>query len=112
MSNKQLWTLKQALALIRKWQPLAWGCGLHLALAGSVLNRGDSVKDLDIIVMGMNNGDAPNWHKFKRLTGIDTAIMSVEDYLEMENALNDGRKLYKSAYRGKRIDFFVYGAND
>lgn len=45
-----MWTLETALQLIHVCQPVAAAHGFALALGGSVLNRGHSDKDLDIVV--------------------------------------------------------------
>jgi len=43
-----MWTLNDALPLIRKIEPIAKRHGFSLALYGSVLYRGESEKDLDL----------------------------------------------------------------
>jgi hypothetical protein len=44
-----MWTLEDALLIIRKIAPIAKRCGLCLALRGSVLLRGESNNDLDLL---------------------------------------------------------------
>lgn len=43
-----MWTLDNALKLIRETQETAKGFGYHICLGGSVLNKGESIKDLDL----------------------------------------------------------------
>jgi hypothetical protein len=43
-----MWTLDEALPLIKKIAEAAQRCGFSVALYGSVLERGESNKDLDI----------------------------------------------------------------
>ncbi len=43
-----MWTLGDALPLIRKISPIAQRHGFSIALYGSVLDRGESEKDLDL----------------------------------------------------------------
>lgn len=43
-----MWTLDEALALIRKMQPEIRRFNYHVALGGGVLNKGRSDKDLDL----------------------------------------------------------------
>lgn len=52
-----LWTLEDALAVVRDLQFKALQCGYHLALAGGVLNKGYSHNDLDVIVMPLDGKD-------------------------------------------------------
>ena len=43
-----MWTLSEALVLIRKISPIAQRHGFSVALYGSVLDKGESEKDLDL----------------------------------------------------------------
>lgn len=45
------WTLDDALPIIRKIAPIARECGLDVALRGSVLLRGESTNDLDLLLV-------------------------------------------------------------
>jgi hypothetical protein len=49
-----MWTLKEALTLVRTLQPKLWQRSYHMALGGGVLNRGDSHKDLDLYIFPFN----------------------------------------------------------
>ncbi len=44
------WTLEEALALVRRLEPMLSAAGWHSGLTGSVLMRGSSAKDVDLIV--------------------------------------------------------------
>ncbi len=44
------WSRRQSLNLIKKLEPRLAAIGWHVALAGSVLTKGQSDKDLDLIV--------------------------------------------------------------
>jgi hypothetical protein len=44
-----MWTLENALPLVREIAPIAQRCGLSVALRGSVLLRGESYNDLDLL---------------------------------------------------------------
>lgn len=48
------WTLDQALATIRLLQPTAHKYGYHIGLGGGVLNTGFSAKDLDLMILPLN----------------------------------------------------------
>lgn len=76
-----MWTLPQALNLIRETQTAAKGFGYHICLGGSVLNAGQSKKDLDLYFLpllsesldpksliqsleigwGLSSGDTASW---------------------------------------------------
>lgn len=43
-----MWTLNQALELVRRIQPLVRPFNYHIAIGGGVLNNGHSDKDLDL----------------------------------------------------------------
>lgn len=47
------WTLRQGRTLIASMQPSIHACGFHACLAGGVLNKGYSDKDLDIWILPM-----------------------------------------------------------
>lgn len=49
------WTLTEALALVRDLQPISREYGYHLTLGGGVLNKGYSVKDLDLWWLPLND---------------------------------------------------------
>lgn len=57
MADKKpiVWTLEQALTLIRSLQPSLRSYGFHLCLGGGVLNAGESRKDLDLYFLPLDN---------------------------------------------------------
>lgn len=61
------WTLDDALKLIRGIQPSVKGFGFHVALAGGVLNLGESDKDLDLVILPLDNKAHP-----ENVTGLVT----------------------------------------
>lgn len=46
-----MWTIEEALTLIRNNQQACMKSGYYIALAGGVLNKGYSVSDLDLLLM-------------------------------------------------------------
>ncbi len=111
-----MWTLEEGLAFIRDLQPKAWANGYHLALAGGVLNRGESFKDLDIIVMGMSNRILPD---VGRITGAPNRVGLIGDIINgmgITNFYSTDRpeygpslmELWKGEWKSKPIDFFIY----
>ena len=54
-----MWGLDNSLTLIRKVQPEIHKLGYHACLAGSVLNKGMSDKDLDLVFVPLTNKEKP-----------------------------------------------------
>ena len=62
------WTLESALAFIRKISPVVQGmAGFDLALAGSVLKKGESSNDLDLICFPLNASEVSRARLFNAL---------------------------------------------
>lgn len=59
------WTMRTALQLIRKLQPVTRDFNLHLCLGGGVLNKGRSEKDLDLFFLPLG-GKAPNYNGMRQ----------------------------------------------
>lgn len=53
MSNRDPWTLDEALPVIRKLMPVCKRLGYQLSLTGSVLWEGRSTKDLDLQMVSL-----------------------------------------------------------
>jgi hypothetical protein len=54
-----MWGLSDALEVVRALQPKAHSVDYHIALAGGVLNKGTSTKDLDLVFLPMVNDHVP-----------------------------------------------------
>jgi hypothetical protein len=95
------WTLKEALVWVAILQEHVRPCGYHIGLHGSVLHKGKSSKDLDLIVYPHNSGAIP--------TGlIAGAIERAGLTYRRERALYQDEKeirIYTIA-DGRRIDIF------
>jgi hypothetical protein len=108
-----MWGMHDALEVVRELQPKLRP-HFHVALAGGVLNKGMSFKDLDLVILTMGN-QSPN--------DIDWSFpLSVcsEMFGPMENIVNDlhypdgmtevGYRMKVKFYnKGKRVDVFVMG---
>jgi hypothetical protein len=102
-----IWTLEEALPLIREWQPIAKSCGFHLALGGGVLNTGKSRKDLDLYFLPLtNSGVEPNHEAMLEM--IESMWAKMEPFSDYHN-LDDGVYTFqgKTTYNGKRIDVWI-----
>ena len=51
------WEMDEAVELIREMEPQASALDMHVGMTGSVLFKGKSEKDLDIVVYGHDNSD-------------------------------------------------------
>lgn len=54
-----MWTLDQGVELVRKIQPDIHKLKYHVALAGGVLNKGCSDKDIDLVFVPLTNENVP-----------------------------------------------------
>lgn len=96
------WTLENSVELIRILQPLAHQHGYHLALAGGILNRGYSDKDLDVVALPRSEMEQ-DWPEFQE---------HVEEVLETplrrlkppQSAYPLQFKVYVGQHRNGRID--------
>lgn len=99
-----IWNFIEAVALVRKLEPIAIQHGVHVALGGSVLHAGFSSKDLDIFVYPHKKTEAEQkpWDPVAILKAFGATDISVVDYHP-----DDGKLVYctKDA-TGRRIDFF------
>lgn len=103
-----LWTLDQALEVIRALQPLARELEYHITLGGGVLNAGTSEKDADLFFLKLNGFDPEPGKLMELLVGVFgplTALRDAPDY--HEGALSHYREMFRGAYLGARVDLFV-----
>ena len=102
------WTLKDALDLIRGLQPESRKHGYHLCLGGSVLNKGESQKDLDLYFLSLGGNTQPrpteliNW--LESIWGFSAPIGGG---LYPPEANYPYKSMFN--YGGLRIDVFVIG---
>lgn len=103
-----MWNLNEAVSLIRRIEPALSAAGYHCGLTGGVLFKGESVKDLDIIIYP---------HKYSLGLGFDlkparAIIESIFNPVEKCNCestsqLRDDKLVsWIKTEDGKRIDFF------
>lgn len=101
-----MWKLETAVAVCRKLEEVLDG-EYHVALAGSVLHKGSSNKDLDIFLYPHHTA----FFSEADLLGVIEKTFSL-DGLELcvgnEEYARDGKTVYKAYLTcGKRIDFFL-----
>jgi hypothetical protein len=100
-----MWTLDEALVIIRRLQPYLRDLQYHVVLGGGVLNKGESKKDLDLYFLPLD---------------VDTGTAKPEDMVKLLNAtwnfkseigygsdmVFQHKKIYETD-AGKRIDVFI-----
>ncbi len=103
-----MWTLDQSLVLIRRMQRSLFPLGFHVALAGGVLNNGESIKDLDLVFIPLTNEEAPD--AIKLLEYLETLGWKVDNNLAMSHTPNPYtpfREQFICWIGDQRIDVFV-----
>jgi len=102
----KVWTLVEARELITQLQLGSRSFNYHIALGGSVLNKGESDKDLDLYFLPMDNG---NPHRPKEL--IEWLSGMFGPFTDLGGAEYEKSSNYKEKvefrYEGKRIDVFI-----
>lgn len=102
-----MWTLPKAVELINKLNPELLKLGFYLGLTGSVLFKGESNKDLDLILYPykFNNVDYQ-----KALVLIKTLTKAYNVYA-VEHELNDSKIVFVMKGKDFRIDIFILHRN-
>lgn len=103
-----MWTLDEALLLIRDLQPAVSGVGYHIALAGGVLNKGASNKDLDLIFLPLDTQVERVRSLLNLLVPLLGGFRALRDDTHYEPGNNSHyREMVAFNYLGKRIDAFI-----
>ena len=98
-----MWTLESALPVLRVLEAVAAKEGFHVALSGSVLYRGYSAKDLDVVVYPHNVNLYRAEDRARLLQSFQTAGFS-DPYEVSPNYVDKDVVVVKND--GKRIDLF------
>jgi hypothetical protein len=107
LKTTYLWTLDEALELVRRLQDDTRQFGYHLAIGGGVINNGYSDKDLDLYFLPLDDQDRPEdlegllvWltEQFGELSPINDYPTAVSHY---------ALKLKTADDVVKRIDLFI-----
>lgn len=99
------WTVAEGIAFCQTLEPFLIVEGYHVALGGSVLTKGYSIKDLDIFIYP---------HKTEERGLSPAAVMAyiakillLERYSICDHSnYKDAKVVFYSQKEGKRIDFF------
>lgn len=102
-SRDAMWTLDSALPVLRALEAVASKEGFHVALSGSVLYRGHSAKDLDVVVYPHNVNLYRAKDRARLLQSFQAAGFS--DPYGVSPSCND-KDVVVVKNGGKRIDLF------
>lgn len=105
--EEHLWSLADAIRLCRRLEEKLAEREWHCSLAGSVLYRGWSDKDLDIIIYPHHDKGCHESNVVEVLENV--GITGLRDYLsEAQRArYPDSKQIWIGNYETKRIDFFL-----
>lgn len=95
------WTLEDGACFIRRWEEHAVKHGVHLGLTGSVLYKGFSKKDLDVIVYPHQTNKEYSFQKFRDALSPPDFWIDATEYHE-----DDEKEVWSLRLEGQRIDFF------
>ncbi len=111
MSDVKSWTLEEGLELIRQLHPSVQQAGYYLGLTGSVLFKGQSEKDLDIIAYPKSKPDGNPEALRTALREQGLYIWLDSDFIRerwREKGSNDTKHVEAwKTENGKRIDLFI-----
>ena len=105
---KPVWTLDDALELVRNLQPWTRDYAYHLAIGGGVVNTGSSLKDLDLYFLPLDNdGFVPRTDAL--LDDLQKHFGPYEPIVAPEYAHLHSFYRHKVKFEnaGKRIDAFI-----
>ncbi len=104
-----MWTLEQALTLVRTLQPQLHEQKYHVALGGGVLNNGASDKDLDLYLFPFDNATIPPITPFlETVLGVPRPmIVSRHPDSDYPPDVNFDTKMVFTTPDDKRIDVFI-----
>lgn len=108
--KREGWSLEQGIEVCRLIQAAVQPLGFHVGLAGSVLTKGASSKDLDVIVYPHNRTSRPPVAAIhEALNGIGVVLTWDREFINkirVEKGSTDTKHVEAFLYQGKRIDVF------
>jgi hypothetical protein len=103
------WVLEDALEFVRKLDPVVRTAGYSVGLAGSVLTKGESPKDLDLLLFPLSTEkvDVEDLVKTLREFGMRLIIDREHVKARWEKLGSEDEKWVEVwRYEGKRVDLF------
>lgn len=107
-----MWTLEEAVDVVRTIQTLSRDFGYHVALGGGVVNEGYSEKDIDIYFLPLDGdeydplrGELDGW--LEEIFGPLVDITPADNPKYSTPAFSQYRRKVMGDIDGKRVDIFV-----
>lgn len=98
------WTQQEALCLLPQIESGIVHTGYHVGMLGSVLHKGFSTKDLDIVIYPHHKGDGENFMGLvEALIKLGFSLFELQEHKKYA----DTKTVYKATYKNKRIDIFL-----
>jgi len=107
MSYSKLgWNFIEAHDFLRQVERIANECGLHVGMCGSVLHRGASTDDLDLVVFPLKTKKGYDFAKFQ----YDLQQFGCFDWKNISPYHGEDTKLVFSCFKyfKQRIDWFIF----
>jgi hypothetical protein len=103
-----MWTREEAFLVIEKLEPKLADVGTHVALAGSVACRGESDKDLDLIIYPHTKSMFVdfNFEPAKLVLKEFFNALEIKDCSGISQIRDDKKVSWLKTPKGKRVDFF------
>jgi len=108
MLNEPMWTREQAFWVLERLELIMASMGAHVALNGSVLYRGSSEKDLDVIIYPHNKQQEELWETYPLKMAIKKFFQAETiNNCEGISQIRDGKQVaWLKTPEGKRVDLF------
>ena len=104
-----MWTRDEAIWVVEKLEPKLAEMGAHCALAGSILYRGTSDKDLDLVIYPhQSDGNGSHWDTYpiKQMLAKFFQSGTFNDCSGVSQ-IRDGKEVaWLKTPKAKRVDFF------
>lgn len=105
-----MWTLTQAIEVMKRLEVVLAENGAHCALGGSILYRGTSDKDLDIIIYPHNKNesgwDSETTYKLKIVCRNFFGAKTFNDCKGVSQMQDAKEVSWLTTHDGKRVDMF------
>jgi hypothetical protein len=108
--SSRSWTLIEALDFIRRLEPFVEPAGYHVGLLGSVLLKGDSEKDLDVLLYPHDMAQQDHARLQQALLAADLcpllSVANIHDIWRRKGS-NDTKRVESWLFGRKRVDLFL-----
>lgn len=103
------WTFEAALRFVRALEPLLAAAGFHVAMTGSVLNKGHSHNDLDLVLFPHDTGKVRMYDvraalDLAGLSPVSSRAVVATAWERLKS--NDAKHVEVWTYENKRVDLF------